>query len=147
MPDRPVPETAGRTEQDDEGRWLLEPCLRRSARAGLTDQGTVDRGAAKRLLNGGIFSRSAGVEQPKSLRHPASYGVRDCPRKPSRQGFDDGVDRLESVCGEIVEDRLNERIGDAQIPGLHKMAQAKEREFEHVAPGAGRYGRARTEPI
>jgi hypothetical protein len=87
----------------------------------------------KRLLKGGIFSRSASIEQPKSLMHPASYGVRDCPGKPSRQGFYDGVDRLESMCGEIVEDRLNKRIGEARIPGLHKMAQAKERELEHVA--------------
>jgi hypothetical protein len=73
------------------------------------------------LLKSGILSRSAGVEQPKPLRRPASYGVRHCLRRPSRQGFDDGVDRLESGSGAIVKDRLNERICDARLPGsLHK---------------------------
>jgi hypothetical protein len=80
--------------------------------------------SSEAAFGGGIFSLSTGVEQPKSLRHPASYGVRDCPRKSARQGFDDRVDRLESASGEIVQDRLNKQICDARIPrSLHKMAR------------------------
>ena len=74
---------------------------------------------ARKLMVCRVYS-----EQPKSLRHPRLTGVRDRPRKPGRQGFDDGVDRLESASGEIVEDRLNERIRDARIPrSLHKMVR------------------------